>query len=133
MKIKDAADLERGTLNLIDLAGSERILDSQVTGKRRDEAIAINKHLTCLGDCISAIQNEAKHVPFRNSKLTLILKDYLKGDAKVLMIVNASPLQDHANESMASLNFAKKVNECKVKKVVPNPEFPGSLGVESID
>ena len=116
LKIWDAAGAESGALNLIDLAGSERIHESGATGERRQEALAINKHLSTLGDCISAISSEASHVPFRNSKLTFLLQNYLKGEAKVLMIVNVSPLQDHANESLTSLKFAKKVNECRVNK-----------------
>ena len=92
LKICDAAGTERGALNLIDLAGSERIHESGATGERRQEALAINKHLSSLGSCISAISNQAAHVPFRNSKLTFLLQNYLKGDSKVLMIVNVSPL-----------------------------------------
>ena len=73
LKIMGPDKKVRGALNLIDLAGSENIKDSLVTGLAQKEAIAINKHLSCLGDCISAIQKEAKNIPFRNSKLTLIL------------------------------------------------------------
>ena len=98
----------------MDLAGSERINDSMVTGERKAESVAINKHLSCLSDVITAIQQENPHIPFRNSKLTHLLQGYMGGDSKVLMIVNVSPLQEHAGESLTSLNFAKKVNECKI-------------------
>lgn len=103
-----------GALVLIDLAGSERIADSLVSGQRKQESVAINKHLTCLSDVISALQQERDHIPYRNSKLTLLLQSYMGGNSKVLMIVNVSPLQDHVHETLTSLNFARKVNETRV-------------------
>ena len=65
---------------------------------------------------INAIAQESTHVPYRNSKLTSLLQSYMGIDSKVLMIVNISPLQDHVHESMTSLQFARKVNQCKVEK-----------------
>jgi kinesin family member C1 len=62
-----------GSLNMVDLAGSENINASGATGQCRDEANAINKQLTSLKDVISAIANHHQHVPFRNSKLTSLL------------------------------------------------------------
>lgn len=60
-----------GTLNLVDLAGSERLGHSQATGDRLRETQNINKSLSCLGDVISALGQgkDAKHVPYRNSKV----------------------------------------------------------------
>lgn len=59
-------------MSLVDLAGSERLNNSRVEGDRLKETLAINKSLSALGDVISAMK-EKKHVPFRNSKLTLML------------------------------------------------------------
>lgn len=62
-----------GALNLIDLAGSERIQESKVEGDRLKETQAINRSLSVLGDVISAIIKKENHIPFRSSKLTHIL------------------------------------------------------------
>ncbi len=101
-------------MNLIDLAGSEKINDSKVEGTRLEETKAINKSLSSLGDVISAILKKDAFIPYRNSKLTHMLQNYLGGDSKTLMIVNVSPLQINALDTLTSLKFAAKVNNCKI-------------------
>ncbi|KAG9925060.1 kinesin-like protein klpA, partial [Aureobasidium melanogenum] len=100
-----------GTLNLVDLAGSERLAHSQVSGDRLKETQNINKSLSCLGDVISALGSgkDAKHIPYRNSKLTYLLQYSLGGNSKTLMFVMVSPLQAHLSETLTSLKFATKV------------------------
>lgn len=103
-----------GLLNLIDLAGSERLNQSKAEGDRLRETKHINKSLSALGDVIAALANRDKHVPFRNSRLTFLLQDSLGGDCKTLMFVNVSHAAESLNESVCSLRFAAKVNSCHV-------------------
>lgn len=93
----------KGTLNLIDLAGSERQRDTGATGLRLKEAAAINKSLSALGNVIKVlVENQgdgddaaadSRHVNFRDSKLTFMLKDSLGGNCKVGAVIGGA--RDH--------------------------------------
>ncbi|CAA2965526.1 Kinesin-4 [Olea europaea subsp. europaea] len=99
----------RSCLHLVDLAGSERVDKSEVTGDGLKEAQHINKSLACLGDVIAALAQKNSHIPYRNSKLTLLLQNALGGNAKTLMFAHVSPDGDSLGETMSTLKFAQRV------------------------
>jgi len=113
----------QGKLNLIDLAGSERVGKTDATGDRLKEAQNINKSLSALGDVIAALgQSKQAHVPFRNSKLTHLLQNSLGGDSKVAMFVNISPVKWNVGESTCSLNFASRCRKVQLGQARKNGE-----------
>jgi len=109
-----------GKINLIDLAGSENVNKSGVQGQGMREAQNINKSLSALGDVISSLVSKNPHVPYRNSKLTMMLKDSLGGDSKTLMIVQCSPAQTNVTETLSSLNFASRARNVELGKAKRN-------------
>jgi kinesin family protein C2/C3 len=96
------------TLHLVDLAGSERVARSEAEGQALKEAQAINKSLSALGDVVAALQARSPHVPFRNSKLTMVLQDSLSGSSKVLLLCCVAPEAAAAQETATSLAFAQR-------------------------
>ncbi len=87
-------------------------------GDRLVEAQHINKSLSALGDVMAALANKkAGHVPYRNSKLTLLLEKSLSGAAKVMMLVHVSPEESSFNESVTTLKFGCRVSEITLGKV----------------
>ncbi|PRQ35821.1 putative minus-end-directed kinesin ATPase [Rosa chinensis] len=92
----------------VDLGGSERLLKTKASGRRLEEGKAINLSLSSLGDVINALQLRKGHVPYRNSKLTQVLKDSLGRDSKTLMLVHVSPKEEDLCETVCSLNFATR-------------------------
>ncbi|XP_032789035.2 carboxy-terminal kinesin 2 [Daphnia magna] len=116
----DTTETSNGVLYMVDLAGSERLKESGATGDRLIETKHINKSLSNLGNVIMALATKESHIPYRNSKLTLLLQQALGGSAKTLMFVNVSPRENCINETVNSLRFAAKVNSCHIGTAVKN-------------
>ena len=105
-----------GKLNMVDLAGSERVKLSGASGKQLDESRRINKSLSALGNVINALTDpKIKHIPYRDSKLTRLLQNSLGGNCKTSMIAMISPYDGSFNESISTLNFAKRAKSIRIK------------------
>nr|GFA59820.1 kinesin-like protein KIN-14T [Tanacetum cinerariifolium] len=85
-----------------------------------EEGKAINLSLSALGDVINALQRKNSHIPYRNSKLTQVLKDSLGEDSKTLMLVHVSPKEEDLCETVCSLNFALRLRSIRLGKTEPN-------------
>ncbi|XP_027577358.2 kinesin-like protein KIF27 isoform X4 [Pipra filicauda] len=126
-KNTDAArDLIASKFHFVDLAGSERVAKTGNTGERFKESIQINSGLLALGNVISALgdpKRKSVHIPYRDAKITRILKDSLGGNAKTVMITCISPSSLDFDESLNSLKYANRAKNIRNKPVVNyNPE-----------
>ncbi|KPA78269.1 putative kinesin [Leptomonas pyrrhocoris] len=108
----------QATINLVDLAGSERQKTANTDGKSRDEGIHINQSLATLARVINDIAGGAKFVNYRDSLLTMVLKDNLGGNSKTFMIANISPISFSFSESCATLTYAKDVRKIRNRPMV---------------
>mmetsp|Transcript_18630 Transcript_18630/g.33669 ORF Transcript_18630/g.33669 Transcript_18630/m.33669 type:complete len:1015 (+) Transcript_18630:2-3046(+) len=103
-------------LNLVDLAGSEKLANTGAEGKALIEAQNINLSLTTLGMCIKALTSaKKKHIPFRDSKLTLILKESLGGNSQTSLLCTASGKLIYKNETLGTFAFAERAKQIKNK------------------
>eukprot|EP00753_Platysulcus_tardus_P008649 PLAT16150.1.p2 GENE.PLAT16150.1~~PLAT16150.1.p2 ORF type:complete len:657 (+),score=394.15 PLAT16150.1:1770-3740(+) len=100
--------LLRGTLFLVDLAGSERVKKTGASGTQLAELRSINLSLSCLGNCIAALSERKKHIPYRDSKLTRLLQQSLGGNARTTLVVTIGPSSAHATETRSSLQFGQR-------------------------
>ncbi|XP_029808156.1 kinesin-like protein KIF7 [Suricata suricatta] len=132
-----AGQLLVSKFHFVDLAGSERVLKTGSTGERLKESIQINSSLLALGNVISALgdpQRRGSHIPYRDSKITRILKDSLGGNAKTLMIACVSPSSSDFDETLNTLNYASRAqnirNRATVNCALSSASGPDS-GIES--
>lgn len=110
---------------LVDLAGSERQRDSETTGARLKETAYINKSLAALGLVIKNLNSAATserqfkaHVPYRDSKLTFLLRDSLGGNSKTLLLATVAPERENGAETLSTLTFAQRAKAIKTSAVV---------------
>lgn len=135
LRDKDTGKL-RGKLSLVDLAGSERGSDTKSHNReRRTESSEINTSLLALKECIRALGSSSKHVPYRASKLTLILKDcFTSAMAMTTMIATVSPGASSADHTINTLRYADRIKEKKltdVKKDNVNKTFALEDGLDN--
>lgn len=112
-------------LHLVDLAGSERAKKTQATGDAFQEGISINRGLLALGNVVSALASRSArgnvgagggadnghiHVPYRESKLTRLLKDALGGNGMTVMLACVSPAETNFEETLNTLRFASRAS-----------------------
>jgi len=114
IKIKSRVDssgvVRRCKLNLVDLAGSERLKKTATEGEQRSESMYINRSLTFLEQVVVALSSKGRsHTPYRQSKLTHLLKDSLGGNCKTLLIANIYGEVSHIEETISTLQFAARV------------------------
>ncbi|KAJ3122235.1 Kinesin-like protein kif24 [Nowakowskiella sp. JEL0407] len=103
-----------GKFSFIDLAGSERGADrGDADQKTRMEGSEINKSLLALKECIRALDQDSKHTPFRQSKLTQVLKDSFVGNSRTCMIATVSPNMSNSEHTLNTLRYADRVKELK--------------------
>lgn len=141
----------RGKVLLCDLAGSERVKKSDVSGEMLKEAIEVNRSLTALGDVIEALTRAQKlkddtrmagstgkrkakkagetvQIPYRNHRLTQMMQDSLGGTAKTLMLIALSPSESNLEESLMTLKYAHRAkmitNEVTRTTAVKSPAEP---------
>ncbi|KAM8941571.1 kinesin-like protein KIF24 [Lycaon pictus] len=114
IQIKDSAKRTFGRISFIDLAGSERAADARDSDRQtKMEGAEINQSLLALKECIRALDQEHTHTPFRQSKLTQVLRDSFIGDAKTCMIANISPSHVATEHTLNTLRYADRVKELK--------------------
>ncbi|XP_053310701.1 kinesin-like protein KIF24 [Spea bombifrons] len=114
IQLKDAGNRKLGRISFIDLAGSERASDSRESDKQtKMEGAEINQSLLALKECIRALDQEQAHTPFRQSKLTQVLKDSFIGNSKTCMIANVSPSHVATEHTLNTLRYADRVKELR--------------------
>ena len=113
-------DVLRSRISLIDLAGSERVKKSEVSGQALSEAQHINSSLSALGTVINALHEGRSHIPFRDSNLTRLLRPtLLEARCRVLLIGHISPVHYSFEESLGTARFCDRVKNLK-SSVIPN-------------
>ena len=124
-------------LSFIDLAGSERVCMQQNMSLRITEGSNINKSLLALGKVINKLSEKKAgiYIPYRDSKLTRLLKDSLGGNTRTVLITCITPNKCQKDETLHSLNYAFRAKKIKTdfqknqfRKIDPTQGFPAETG-----
>lgn len=112
--------VQNSRINIIDLAGSERITDTNIDEEHLKEVQKINLSLLELGNVISALASgkKKKHIPYRNSVLTRLLQDSLGGNCKTTFLLCVSTKEKDAYETKCTLEFGQKLGRICTKPVM---------------
>ncbi|XP_033847388.1 kinesin-like protein KIF23 isoform X4 [Periophthalmus magnuspinnatus] len=124
--LQDRNQVSVSQLCLVDLAGSERTNRTRAEGSRLREAGNINQSLMTLRTCMEVLRENQmcgtnKMVPYRDSKVTHLFKNYFDGEGKVRMIVCVNPKADDYEESMLVMRFAEMTQEVEVARPIDRP------------
>lgn len=122
-------------LSMIDLAGSERAASTKGNGLRFKEGANINKSLLALGNCINKLADGMKHIPYRDSNLTRILKDSLGGNCQTLMISNVSQSSLTYEDTYNTLKYASRAKKIRntLRKNVLKSNMPKEYYVKKVN
>ncbi|XP_016367869.1 kinesin-like protein KIF23 [Sinocyclocheilus rhinocerous] len=123
---QDKSQVNVSQLCLVDLAGSERTSRTRAEGSRLREAGNINQSLMTLRTCIEVLRENQmcgtnKMVPYRDSKVTHLFKNYFDGEGKVRMVVCVNPKADDYEETLLVMRFAEMTQEVEVARPVDRP------------
>uniref|UniRef100_A0A672MWN8 Kinesin-like protein n=1 Tax=Sinocyclocheilus grahami TaxID=75366 RepID=A0A672MWN8_SINGR len=124
--LQDKSQVNVSQLCLVDLAGSERTSRTRAEGNRLREAGNINQSLMTLRTCIEVLRENQmcgtnKMVPYRDSKVTHLFKNYFDGEGKVRMVVCVNPKADDYEETLLVMRFAEMTQEVEVARPVDRP------------
>uniref|UniRef100_A0A8C7WAP8 Kinesin-like protein n=1 Tax=Oncorhynchus mykiss TaxID=8022 RepID=A0A8C7WAP8_ONCMY len=124
--LQDKNQVTVSQLCLVDLAGSERTSRTKAEGSRLREAGNINQSLMTLRTCIEVLRENQmcgtnRMVPYRDSKVTHLFKNYFDGEGKVRMVVCVNPKADDYEETMLVMRFAELTQEVEVARPVDRP------------
>ncbi|KOX78475.1 Kinesin-like protein KIF18A [Melipona quadrifasciata] len=122
-------------LSMIDLAGSERASATGCKGARFKEGANINKSLLALGNCINKLADGAKHITYRDSKLTRLLKDSLGGNCQTVMIANITPSSFSYEDTYNTLRYANRAKKIKthIKKNILSCELHVTAYIKMVE
>ena len=128
--------MKSSRFHIIDLAGSERANSTGARGQTLKEASMINKSLTALGIVINSLveisEGKTRHVHYRDSKLTFLLRDSLGGNSKTTICANVTAASASVSETSSTLAFAQRAKMIKNKAKI-NEETSGSIEILKAD